>query len=86
GGFSGRESTVSVAWLASEVKSGRMRWVLVDQAQRISLPGDTRTGSEAALSAVERACPAVTISTGSGTQVTMYDCSGRAAAILKAGG
>ncbi|MBV9422591.1 MAG: glycosyltransferase family 39 protein, partial [Solirubrobacterales bacterium] len=49
GGFSGRESTVSVAWLASEVKSGRMRWVLVDQAQRISLPGDTRTGSEAAL-------------------------------------
>lgn len=86
GGFSGRESSVSVSWLASEVRSGRLRWVLADQGQGISLPGDTRTGSQAALGAVERACPAVTISTGSGTRVTLYDCSGRAAAILKAGG
>ena len=28
GGFSGRESDVSVAWLAAEVKAGRIRWVL----------------------------------------------------------
>jgi 4-amino-4-deoxy-L-arabinose transferase-like glycosyltransferase len=28
GGFSGRESTVSTAWLAAEVKAGHIRWVL----------------------------------------------------------
>ncbi len=28
GGFSGRESTVSVAWLADEVASGRLRWIM----------------------------------------------------------
>jgi hypothetical protein len=28
GGFSGRESTVSVKWLAMEIKSGHLRWLL----------------------------------------------------------
>jgi 4-amino-4-deoxy-L-arabinose transferase-like glycosyltransferase len=28
GGFSGRESEVSIAWFAQEVRSGRIRWVL----------------------------------------------------------
>ncbi len=31
GGFSGRESEVSVAWLAQEVRSGKIRWVLDDE-------------------------------------------------------
>lgn len=75
-----------MSWLASAVKAGRLRWVLVDQGQGISLPGDTRSGSQAALAAVERACPSVTISTASVTHLTMYDCSGRAAAIRGAGG
>lgn len=30
GGFSGRESDVSVAWLAEQVQAGRIRWVLSD--------------------------------------------------------
>jgi hypothetical protein len=30
GGFSGRESTVSPSWLATEVGDGRLRWVLAD--------------------------------------------------------
>ncbi len=30
GGFSGRESTVSVDWLAERVRSGAIRWVLVE--------------------------------------------------------
>jgi len=30
GGFSGRESTVSVAWLAQRVRSGSLRWVLAE--------------------------------------------------------
>ena len=39
GGFSGRESDVSVSWLASEVAAGRIRWVLDEQSE--SAPGTT---------------------------------------------
>ncbi len=84
GGFSGRESTVSAAWLAEQVRDGRLRWVLVDQSQGTRLPGDTRTGSEAAMTIVAKVCRAVTITASGGTRATMYDCSGRAAAILSA--
>jgi 4-amino-4-deoxy-L-arabinose transferase-like glycosyltransferase len=83
GGFSGRESSVSVKWLAAEVKAGRLRWVIADSNQGMRLPGDTRTGSQTAISAVAASCKAVSLNTGSGT-ATMYDCSGRAAAILQA--
>jgi hypothetical protein len=84
GGFSGRESSITPAWLASEVRAGRLRWVLVDQSQGASLPGDTRTGSEQAMSIVAKVCRAVTLTGSGGTRATMYDCSGRAAAILSA--
>ena len=40
GGFSGRESSVWVAWLAQRVRSGQLRWVL----------GESNTGGEAAAS------------------------------------
>jgi len=60
GGFSGRESDVSVSWLAQEVRSGKIRWVLAEQGGARSggpgLPGDTRAGSRAAMAAVTRAC------------------------------
>ena len=86
GGFSGRESSVSVKWLASEVAAGRLRWVIVDSTQGGGgLPGDTRTGSQTAMAAVAKSCKAVTLKTSNGT-ATMYDCSGRAAAILAAAG
>jgi len=85
GGFSGRESSVSVTWLANEVKTGHLRWVLADSGgQGFRLPGDTRTGSQTAMSAVEKACTAVKVSTSSGTSATLYDCLGKAAAILNA--
>jgi hypothetical protein len=85
GGFSGRESTVSVSWLANAVRTGRLRWVIVSSGQGPRLPGDTRTGSQSAMTAVERACKAVSISGGtSGT--TMYDCLGRANTIAAATG
>jgi 4-amino-4-deoxy-L-arabinose transferase-like glycosyltransferase len=64
GGFSGRESAVSVAWLAQRVESGSIRWVLGEQSgtQRFrGLPGDTRAGSKAAMTAVEKACRKVTL-------------------------
>jgi hypothetical protein len=57
--------------------------VLADSGAGARLPGDTRTGSEAAISAVEKACRAVTVTSGS-TSFKMYDCQGRADAILMA--
>jgi hypothetical protein len=82
GGFSGRESSVSATWLAQEVAAGRLRWVIVDDSQGGGLPGDTRTGSQAAMSVVANTCRRVTF-TSAGTSVSMYDCLGRAAAILQ---
>jgi len=81
GGFSGRESSVSVSWLASEVRSGHLRWVIVDQGGG-GLPGDNRAGSRVAMDAAATACRAVSIS---GTTQKIYDCAGRADAILRAG-
>jgi hypothetical protein len=84
GGFSGRESSVTASWIASEVGTGHLRWVLADQSQGGTLPGDTRTGSQSALGVVEQVCRPVTLTTSSGTKVTMYDCQGQASAIAQA--
>ena len=67
GGFSGRESDVSVAWLAQEVAAGKIRWVLAEAGGSRGgagrgLPGDTRAGSKAAMAAVAKACRKVTLS------------------------
>jgi 4-amino-4-deoxy-L-arabinose transferase-like glycosyltransferase len=83
GGFSGRESSVTAAWIAMEVRDGHLRWVIVDGSQDFRAPGDTRTGSQAAMDVVAKTCKAVTFSTSTGKS-TMYDCQGRAAAILAA--
>jgi len=114
GGFSGRESDVSVAWLAGEVSKGAVRWVLVEGSGPVTggprLPGDTRMGSRKAMAAVAQACLKVTLPAsatggegeatgGSGTgggagggaggsagaggaESRLYDCRGRAAALL----
>ncbi len=70
GGFSGRESSVSTSWLAQRVRSGSIRWVLGEQSATQSLrglPGDTRPGSKAAITAVEKTCKKVTLSTSAST-------------------
>jgi 4-amino-4-deoxy-L-arabinose transferase-like glycosyltransferase len=74
GGFSGRESDVSIAWLAGEVSSGHIRWVLAGQSGAGTgagggrLPGDTRTGSSVAIAAAAKVCRKVTLtSSTSGT-------------------
>jgi 4-amino-4-deoxy-L-arabinose transferase-like glycosyltransferase len=92
GGFSGRESDVSVAWLAQQVHSGRIRWVLAEGgAGRRGVPGDTRVGAKAAMSAVATGCRSVPLavagsSTRSGSaSSTLYDCEGRAAALAAPG-
>jgi len=69
GGFSGRESSVGVAWLAQAVRAGRVRWVLGEGSGggfSGRLPGDTRTGSRAAMTAVAKVCARITIA-GVGT-------------------
>ncbi len=96
GGFSGRESDVSVSWLAQEVSTGKIRWVLDDGSQAVSargLPGDTRTGSKTAMAAVAAECKRValpssgkrTSSTAAASQGTLYDCAGRASALASMG-
>ncbi|MBV8219288.1 MAG: glycosyltransferase family 39 protein, partial [Solirubrobacterales bacterium] len=83
GGFSGRESSVSASWIAMEVREGRLRWVITDGSQRVSLPGDTRAGSQVAMDVVAKTCRPVTLSID-GASGQMYDCRGHAAAILQA--
>jgi 4-amino-4-deoxy-L-arabinose transferase-like glycosyltransferase len=51
GGFSGRESQVTTAWLADAVESGQIRYVLTSSAG--GLPNDGRTGADDVMSAVE---------------------------------
>jgi 4-amino-4-deoxy-L-arabinose transferase-like glycosyltransferase len=83
GGFSGRESDVTAAWLAQRVRSGAIRWVLAEQSGSQSgpgLPGDTRKGSKAAMTAVTQACRKVSLpsssTTSGGTGTTASGASG----------
>jgi hypothetical protein len=75
GGFSGRESAVTVRWLADAVGSGRVRWVLTTSGGFGGPGNDSRTGATTALAAVQRSCRAVSAVSG------LYDCAGQAAAL-----
>jgi 4-amino-4-deoxy-L-arabinose transferase-like glycosyltransferase len=83
GGFSGNESEVSAGWLAQEVRSGKIRWVLDDDSSGGfggfggGISGG-RVGSRDAMEWVAEACRRATTSSGS----TLYDCSGDGAKIL----
>jgi 4-amino-4-deoxy-L-arabinose transferase-like glycosyltransferase len=94
GGFSGRESDVSVSWLAQEVRAGKIRWVLVESRSGFgALRGDNRAGSRTAMSAAANAC--VRVAAASSTQrsatraqggfangtAALYDCRGHARAL-----
>jgi hypothetical protein len=76
GGFSGRESEVSVKWLAEQVRAGHIRWVLADGSGGPGFGQDSRVGSSKVMAAVEQTCTRVTVS---GT--TLYDCAGHAGAL-----
>jgi len=72
GGFSGRESEVSVSWLADAVQDGRIRWVVTTSGG----PGrDGRVGSTTAMSAVQSACAPA------GSVDGLYDCGASASAL-----
>ncbi|HXD54938.1 MAG TPA: glycosyltransferase family 39 protein [Solirubrobacteraceae bacterium] len=91
GGFSGRESDVSVAWLASEVREGRIRWVVGEgptgsvtgrSGGTLGLPGDSRQGSKKAVSAAEAACRRVTLSGGSEAEAGTLGAAGTSSTTL----
>jgi hypothetical protein len=83
GGFSGRESSVTASWIAQEVSSGHLRWIMASSFGGGGAPGDTRTGSATVLTIVEKVGTPVTFE-ANGTKVTIYDLQGKAAAILAA--
>lgn len=74
GGFSGRESEVSVSWLAERVASGDVRWVLASSGGL----RDSRTGSNTVMEAVSSTCKAVSSVDG------LYDCQGQDSALSAA--
>jgi hypothetical protein len=74
GGFSGRESEVTLAWLARAVADGRIRFVVASSDNGGAFR-DGRTGASAAMAAVQQACTPVSSVSG------LYDCQGRASAI-----
>ncbi len=93
GGFSGRESDVSVSWLAQEVSSHKIRWVLGESSSGL-IPADGRAGSKAAMAAVAKACKRVSLESSTASESTgaagagtsaLYDCQGRAAELQLAG-
>jgi 4-amino-4-deoxy-L-arabinose transferase-like glycosyltransferase len=78
GGFSGRESEVSVSWLADAVRAGQVRWVLVGTQTGGGLPGDNRIGSSQLMAAVKKVGRKA-------TSYGLYDLRGRADALAALG-
>jgi 4-amino-4-deoxy-L-arabinose transferase-like glycosyltransferase len=73
GGFSGAESDPSIAWFASEVASGHIRFVIDGSSPNLG----NRPGASAALNAAARVCTPGTAA----DNTTIYDCKGKAAAL-----
>ena len=79
GGFSGRESEVSVDWLADRIEDGTIRYVLTD-GDSGGMADDGRTGSSAVMAAVEATGTPVSSVDG------LYDVAGTADALRAAAG
>ena len=81
GGFTGRETVLTNAYLSSLVRSGEARYFLLGGSSGFG-PGGS---SNAAASTIESICTAVPSSTWSGSSgATLYDCAGKADAIASA--
>ncbi len=82
GGFSGRESTVSVEWLAEAVRDGRIRWITSESTGGMFGGGgrnDGRAGSDDAIATAESVGRKITVD-----GQTLYDLQGKADALLAA--
>jgi hypothetical protein len=80
GGFSGRESQVTIQWLAQQVAAGKIRWILVDSSGG-GMMQDGRVGSSQVMAAVAKVGKKVSYGGSSGT---LYDLQGQASALLSA--
>lgn len=78
GGFSGRESQVSVDWLADMVEAGRIRWVVADSDGGGGMR-DGRVGASDVLATVQQVGKEVSSVDG------LYDLQGLASALRAAG-
>ncbi|MDX8150818.1 glycosyltransferase family 39 protein [Patulibacter brassicae] len=78
GGFSGRESQVSVAWLADMVEAGKIRWVVAD-SDGLGGMRDGRVGASDVLAVVQQVGKEVSSVDG------LYDLQGLASALRAAG-
>ncbi len=74
GGFSGKETSVSVEWLEERIENGNVRWILSGGGMVGGLPGDSRSGSESAIDQVVEACTAVESNSLESSAGTLYDC------------
>ncbi|HUB76296.1 MAG TPA: glycosyltransferase family 39 protein [Solirubrobacteraceae bacterium] len=92
GGWSGRESDPSIAWLAQEVDDGRIRWIFNQQDGNFGAPADGRPGDTALLDAAAKVCSREVTSVGAkpwqgptfadGVAAPgLYDCQGKGAAL-----
>ena len=72
GGFSGRESEVSVSWLKQAVDDGRVRYVLVDSSSG-GMPNDSRVGSKSIMTYAAQVGKKVLTANGA----VLYDLQGR---------
>jgi len=84
GGFTGRETVLTHAFLSSLIRSGEARYFLLGGSSGAG-PGGS---SNAAASTIESICKAVPSSAWAGTTgssgATLYDCAGKADAIASA--
>ena len=84
GGFTGRETVLTHAFLSSLIRSGEARYFLLGGSSGVG-PGGS---SNAAASTIESICKAVPSSAWAGTTgssgATLYDCAGKADAIASA--
>jgi hypothetical protein len=71
GGFSGKESSVTLAWIDQEVSEGRLTYILAESASAAGGFSDGRTGSASAIAAAEKTATKLTITSG-GQTFTLY--------------
>ena len=60
GGFSGEESSVSLAWIQMEVRQGRLTYILSETTRSGGFSGG-RTGSAKAIAAAEKTATKLTV-------------------------
>ena len=77
GGFTGRETVLTHSYLAKLIRSGEARYFLLGGGGGFG--GGPGGGSNAAIQTIESTCTSVSAVSG------LYDCAGKADAILGAG-